>query len=351
MAKKGSTKSKSAAKFDASMRIVILRGPDQYLTSEYTKRLIDSLKEEYGEIDRYTFDGERVEPAMVLDELRSYGLIQQHKLVIVDAADKFLKVKDEEDEAPLPGQKTARELMERYAAQPVDSATLLLRAPTWRPGRLDKAVAKVGAVIKCDAPTLGKAVSWCMGRCAKRNNCEITQEAASMLVDRVGAELARLDAELGKLAAYVGPEGTIGPDAVREMVGLSREEKAWEIQSAVLSGSSQAAMTMLRELLEVSRQPEQLISWSMTDLLRKLHAASQLIRQGLPGGAIAKQLRLWGPAGDAVLGVARRHEPGDFAQLLRTAIQVDLNNKSGLGKPPRNLEALAVQIADRVGCV
>jgi len=332
------------------MRVVILRGPDQYLRRAYTGRLIEALHGAYGEIEQFTFEGETTEPAVVLDELRSYGLLQQHKLVILDNADKFLAAAKDENQTAGPGRKTARELMEKYAANPVDSATLLLRADSWHPGKLDKAVEKVGAILKCEAPGEAKAVSWCLGRCEKEHGCGIDRQAAERLVELIGPELARLDTELAKLAAFVGDRATIGPEDVREMVGMSREEQAWAIQAALLSGSGNVAVSKVRELLEVSRQPEQLIIWAMTDLLRKLHAACRLLRQGESGGAIAGQLRLWGEGRNAVLNAARRIEPQRMAQLLRQSIEADRRSKSGLGKAPRTLEALAVQIADTLRC-
>jgi DNA polymerase-3 subunit delta len=336
------------------MRIVILRGPDQYLRLAYTRRLIEALRAEHGEVGQFSFDGETAEPVAVLDELRSYGLLQEHKLVIVDNADKFLaSSKDEEESAGrsgTPGARTARELMERYAASPVDSATLLLRADTWRPGRIDKAVNKVGTILKCEAPRGAQAVNWCLGRCEKEHGKTIQRRAAEMLVELIGPELARLDTELAKLAAYVGDRGAIGPDDVKEMVGLSREEQAWAVQAAILSGSPQQAVGKVRELLAVSRQPEQLVIWAMTDLVRKLHAASSLLRDGQSAGAVAGQLKLWGESRALVPGAARKLRPEPLARLLRRAIETDRQVKSGVGGGPRTLEALALQIADTLRC-
>jgi len=332
------------------MRIVILRGPDQYLRTAFTRRLIEMLREAHGEVEQFNFDGETAEPAAVLDELRSYGLLQQHKLVILDNADKFLAVTRDENQALGPGRKTARELMEKYAASPVDSATLLLRADGWRPGRLDKAVEKVGAILKCEAPTEAKIVHWCLSRCPKEHGRAIQPRAAEMLVELIGPELARLDTELAKLAAFIGDRDTIEPDDVREIVGLSREEQAWAVQAALLSRSPQKAVAKVRELLKVSRQPEQLVIWAMTDLVRKLHTASQLLRQGETGGAIAQQLKLWGESRTLILNAARQLEPRPLAQLLRHSIETDRRAKSGLGKGPRTLEALALQIADTFRC-
>jgi len=346
-----------AVKLDASMRVVILRGPDRFLTRAYTDRLLQSLRAEHGEIEEFRFDGNTVSAAAVLDELRSYGLLQSYKLVIVDEAEKFLAAKEPAAGAGAGAggrHRTARELMEKYAAEPMDCATLLLRAETWRPGRLDKAVAKVGTVIKCDAPNASAATTWCTGRCRKEHRCDIEPAAAAMLVELTGPDLARLDAELGKLAAAAsgggeGVDGMITTDHVGEMVGRSRSEQAWSIQSALLSGSPRLTVTKLRELLTVSGQPEQLIMWSITDLIRKLHAAAQRIAEGVPSATIARELRLFGEGREPVLRAARRLDVDRFAQLLRRSIEADRGTKSGLGKGARTLEALAIEIADTLG--
>ena len=118
-----------------------------------------------------------------------------------------------------------------------------------------------------------------------------------------------------------------------------------------LSYKSGQAAAKLRELLEVSRQPEQLITWSISDLLRKLHTASQLLRRGASSGQVVREIRLWGTESDAVMNAARRLEPQRIAQLLREFLNADRRTKTGIGKAARTLEAMAVQIADTLGCV
>jgi DNA polymerase III delta subunit len=355
-----SSNAEPAVRLDASMRIVILKGPEQYLRESRTRRLVEVLEAEHGSIDQFVFDGAAVEPAVVLDELRSYGLLQAHKLVIVDDADRLVAKEDDEKttaaaaaprgrgRSKTPKAKTKREMLEAYAAKPTECATLLLRASTWRKGKLDDLVKKVGAVIDCKEMGDADAVRWCVERCADAHDAAIAPDAAGLLVGLIGPGLARLDVELGKLAAFVGPGGRIGADEIRALVGLSREEQAWEIQSALLSGRTGEAVLKLRELLTVSRQPEQLVMWAMTDLLRKLHAAAQLLRQGAAPAAIGRQLRLWGPATRMVIDAGRRLGPEPLAQLLRVAIETDQGTKSGLGSAPRSLESLAVRIADTI---
>jgi DNA polymerase-3 subunit delta len=343
-------KTAKSPELDAFHRIVILRGPDSYLRAAHSKRLVEVLEEKHGEIEQFVYDGATAEPAEILDELRSYGLLQAHKLVIVDQADRLLAPPPDDGPA-ITGKgrrRTTRELFERYAAEPSDSATLLLRADTWRPGRLDKAVDKCGAILKCEPPNARTAAGWCVRRCEKEHDCTIGAEAASVLVSRIGPHLARLDTELAKLAAFVGSAGTIGIAEIRTLGGLSREEEAWVIQSALLRGPT-TAVEKLRELMTVSRQPEQLLVWAMTDLVRKLHGASQLHHRGMPAAAIGAELKLWGEAKRSIVDAAGRHEPRVFSRLLHRSVETDRWMKSGAPQPARTLETLAVEIADTLG--
>jgi DNA polymerase-3 subunit delta len=263
---------------DASMRIVVLHGQEMFLLSEGAKHLYKLLEAEHGPdaIQRFAFDGETVELADVLDELRTFGLFQNHKLVIVDKADRFLGggAKAEADEAG--GSKgdgaVRRRALEAYAENPCAGATLLLRAEKWHRGKLDKLVAKVGALIKCDPLKDRDAVAWVVAACPGRHGLTIARAAASLLVERLGPGLARLDTELAKLAAFVGPGRTIGRDDVVELVGRSRQEQAWELQTAIMTGRPDEACLKMRQLLEISRLDTVLVMWAISDLLRRLRA-------------------------------------------------------------------------------
>jgi len=344
----------------ADHRIVLLHGPEAFLREEGTRSLIGALEQKFGEIEIFRFDGQTISAADVLDELRSYGLIQRHKLVILDFADQFLAAKDEdEEETEAPKEKargakpskvrTNRELLGEYADRPVPDATLLLRAETWRPGNLDKKIAAIGWIAKCEAIDASAAAAWCVARAQHDHQAKLARDAASLLVERLGSDLVRLDTELAKLATFVGAGAAIDVAAVRELVGPSREEEAWAIQSAILAGSPSRALRTLHEIVALARtqsSQEVLVAWSISDLLRKLHAAARLLRQRVPPASIRSQLRLFGPGSDRLIDVASRRPPSHYAELLHEALESDRRTKSGLGRAERNLEVLTVRVAD-----
>ena len=335
MAKK---KASSGFKYDPAARIVLLHGPDAYQLNGWTKKIIEALQEsEGGEVERFDFDGQEVDLATVLDELRSYGLIQRHKVVVLDHAADFLT-----------GQEKRREAMERYAAKPVDNATLILRSETWRKGNLDKAIAKVGMIHQVEAPTPAEAATWCRRRADRDFGVSFDPQAADALVRMVGPDLGRLSTEVDKLAAAAGEGGTITRSTIAELIGISREEKVWALQSEILSGRGDAAGAMFHELMDIGRQPMELMTWSVTDMLRKLHAVSRLKRQGVPANAINQRLKIWGPSIRTFHGAAGRLEPDELSALFDRAIRMDQHNKSGRGDPRRSLEVLTLQIADKM---
>lgn len=315
---------------DATCRVVLLHGKEAFLRDEYTRRLRDALATAHGEIDTTRYDGTTARPADVLDECRSFGLIANHKLVILDAAEAMI-------------QGDARPLFERYAQSPGEGATLVLRADTWRPGKLDKLIEAAGVIVACEPPSTAAAVSWVKRRAPKQHGREIAPDAAERLVDLVGPHLTRLDMELGKLAA--AGEGEITAQRVREMVGASRDENLWDIQATLLNAGPEEALRHLRSVLDVSRQPTALVSYAMLDLARKLHGTCRVMKDGGNPGAASRVLKLWGAAGDAVMAAARETQPADALDLLRAAVQADVRSKTGLGEAERSLEMLALKFA------
>lgn len=326
---------------DPAMRFLILHGKDSFQIVERLHRFEKALKERFGDVNRFDFDGSTAQLVDVLDELRTFGLLATHKLVVVDKADQFI------------GQEERRRAMERYAEEPVEHATLVFRAESWRPGNLDKLVAKVGAVLKCDTPSAEHAMAWCEARGRKQHEILVDAAAAEALVDRVGSDLARLDTELAKYAAYLATEPADARRVTRELVtlltGQSREEAAWEVQEAVLGGKPAVAIRKVRELVEISQAPEQLILWSLVDLARKLHDASRMLADGASEGAVAKQVKLWGPSMAPTLRAARALGPIRATRLFAQSIDLDRRSKSGLaGELPRTLEAFVASFAGEV---
>lgn len=338
------TSQKSAAQeinLDESVRICVLHGPEMMLKRQYFRQLRDIMEKVHGQVQVSQFSAGESDLAEVFDELRSYGLMQQYKLVVVDEADEFVSL--------------YRAALERYAQNPVDHGTLVLRSTKWNKGNLDKAIAKVGCLIKCDAPTPAVAATWLVKQ-AKGHKCKLDKATAQILVDRLGRDLMRLDAELAKLALLVEPGAKIDEQLIDQVVGRSSDQAAWQVQEAVLQALSSGttlgrtaggkAIEKVHELVDLSNQPDILVLYFMADLIRKLNIALQMRKAGSNDAVIGRQMKLWGPRQTLFMSLLRRLSPQRAGMLLDQIVKADAGSKSGLGNAMRNLECFCTILSD-----
>ena len=328
---------------DANTRICVLYGAEAMLKRQHLDRLRDALQAEHGQIETIIFDGVTVELADVLDELRSYGLMQQYKVVIVDDADQFVG--------------RYRQALERYAVSPVDNATLVLRSGKWNKGKLDKAIEKVGCLIKCEALSQPEAAQWLMLRAKANHSRELDQATAMTLVRRLGSDLTRLDAEVAKLALLTADGEPIDAGLIDDVVGRGSDEDAWEVQEAFLEAVCRGGagspggrvIEKLHELIELSGQPDVLVAYFVADLVRKLYLALMMRRQGMPEGQIGRALKIWPAERQALfMSLLRRLNEEAAGKLFDRIVELDGRSKSGRGDPTRNLERFCAALADEI---
>ncbi|MEL7472363.1 MAG: DNA polymerase III subunit delta [Planctomycetota bacterium] len=322
----------------AGARVVVLVGKEAFLRSQNLEVIRTALGSAHGEVDTLRFDGGEAEVADVLDECRSFGLMAAHKLVVVDQADQWVK-------------EHARALVERYAQAPSEGATLVLRCEKWNSGKnLDESISSAGGFVDCSALDEATALRWATLRASKRHGVTLDPAAGRLLVDRLGADLGRIDTELAKLALGCGEGGAIESDAVRELVGATREEEVWGIQATVLRGDPEGALAELREILGVSRQPPTLVMWALLDLGRKLHGAARALESGVPAQSIGRELKIWPfEKAQAIVRAAQRMGPERAWALFQAVLSADASVKTGLGRDERWLERLAVRFASAAG--
>jgi DNA polymerase-3 subunit delta len=324
------------------------------LQREHLDALRAALEAAHGEVETTLYDGRTAALADVLDELRSFSLMGRHKLVIVDEAEAFVTAH--------------RGSLERYAQSPVDHATLVLRSPRWHPGNLDKQIAQVGGVVKCDPLPPAGAVTWLQRRATQAHNAQLPTPAATELVRRLGTDLSRLDSELAKLAALAGPGKPITTDVIDQLVARSSDEQAWAIQEAVLSllhaqprqrglfkapeasatPTARAVIDKIHELVDLSGQPDVLVAYFVIDLFRKLHLATMMKQQGASDSQIAERFRLFGPRRTAFLAAVSRLDERRAAEFFDSVVQFDLRAKTGRGDFVRGLECFCASLPERL---
>jgi DNA polymerase-3 subunit delta len=138
-------------------------------------------------------------------------------------------------------------------APAADGSLILVCESLPKNTRLYRIIAEQGSVMACEAPTGRAMVSWMVRRARDRYGKRLNDAAAQRLRDHLGDAPGWVDAELAKLAAYVGERGEIALADIAEMTGHHREEKVFAVTDAMSSGDPATALTLWEQVLATDR--------------------------------------------------------------------------------------------------
>ncbi|MBN1910775.1 MAG: DNA polymerase III subunit delta [Pirellulales bacterium] len=320
--------------------VCVAAGDDPFLKRQVLETIRQEvLAEEDAEFSLTVFEGPKATAAEVFEELTTVAMFGgDRRLVVVDEADEFVSAN--------------RPALEDYVAGPSRSGVLLLQVKSWPANtRLAKAVAAEGLTVQCTAPTAGRLATWLRKWAKQAHRVALEPAAAEMLVELVGPELGLLDQELAKLAVSTGPDATISPETVQQMVGSWRAKTAWDMLDAAMAGDVRQAMSQLDRLLLAGESPIAVLG-QIAASLRRFAAATRLILQTEASGrrpALKPALEEAGVK-QFVLEKAQhqlrqlgRHRG---AVLYRWLLETDLALKGDSALPPRLvLENLLIRLA------
>jgi DNA polymerase-3 subunit delta len=208
-------------------------GEDDFLKDARTRELVEAA------VDPATRDfnlelrrGSELD-AETLDSLLSTPpMLAERRVVVVRDVDKL--------------KKDARALLTRYLARPAGDTVLVLVAASG--AKADAPLADRSTAVEFAPLTGDRLPKWVSYHAETVLGRPITPEAASLLVEAVGADLAQLAVELEKLASFT-PD-TIDEHAVSAVVGVRRGESVGDLLDAVAAKDASAALALISGVLQ-----------------------------------------------------------------------------------------------------
>jgi DNA polymerase-3 subunit delta len=307
---------------DAAIKpIYVLHGDDGFLRDAHRREIVERL---IGPADPQlavaVFEPD-APLADVLDELRTAPFLAPRRVVVVRDADAFVTAH--------------RAALERYLAAPAASAALMLLVTTWNPKwRLARIVEDIGRRVDCSVPQRGSLAAW-IAKAARKRGKKLAPDAAELLEQWIGRDLAALDGEIEKLSIYAGERETVTVEDVSALVTSTAGPAAFALTNALTAGDAKAALDALGGMLTARGEEFRTLGLIAWHLRRALSAKEQMATGGSPDVRMPPRQR------SAFLAMVRRRPmrrmERDFARLL----EADLGMKSGL-EPQAALQSLVV---------
>jgi DNA polymerase III subunit delta len=312
--------------------IYALVGADSLLQQE---ALIEILHQLPPGVQRSDFDGETAELATVLDDLRSFAMFGPGKAVVVSRAGEFVS--------------RFRSQMEDYAAAPADSATLILRFDSLPSNqRIYKAIQKSGEIRPCFPPK--DVATWATQRAASHHKVKLARDAAVMLVDLLGNDLARIDNELAKLAltnlVTGGSSSTITADQIADGVAFQRDREMWDLTNALAAGNPAEALTRWRQLVRGDSSAEfRAVTWLCLWLENVRKALVMVARADNPF-TIGQALKIWPRENQArFVDTVKAMGQTGLTRAVNLLAEIDYQTKTGIGDAAGNIERFVLEMA------
>lgn len=237
----------------------------------------------------------------------------------------------------------AEEALLRYLKEPVPSTCLVFLAGESVDSRkkTTKAVGALGGAVECQALKPDDATMWAQSRASSAGK-RLGAQAASLLVEKLGADLRLIDMELKKLALYVGEQKEIDRQAVDLLVGGVAETEIFRLTEAVMLKQRARAMQLLDQVLRQVDHPLQVLA-ALTNRFRQILQVKALQGRHLPPREAAALIKMHPYVYEKMGASVRQYEREEILTALCRLLEADLAMKSGADAQV-TLEALVVEL-------
>ena len=316
-----------ATKSASTASVVAIVGNDSFLRGDALMCVLEPLQAELGELGPMRFEGERASAADVLDEVRTPSLLGGIRVAIVEEADEFISAN--------------RELMERYCAAPVpDSLLILLCNSLPRNTRLYKIIEANGRIVVCETPKGAAFGTWIAQRTSAVYGKKIGASAVQNLRRLLGDSPGWIDAELGKLASFVGNRAEITSADVNELTDQRREEKVFGIMDAMASGDVASALCLWDQVLATDRAaPGRALAGLALKVRQMIEAYDEFESTGQVFGASKRMFMDATQLRHRLQSTSRR----ELLEQQRDLLEADVAVKTGLSSLPLSIEKFIVK--------
>jgi DNA polymerase III subunit delta len=249
--------------------VYFFHGEDDYLKDARTREMVDAA------VDPATRDfnleirrGNELDAETLDALLGTPPMLAERRVVVIRDVDKL--------------KKDARALLLRYLDHPARDTVLVLVAPAG--AKADKPLSERAATVEFAPLTGDRLPKWVAYHATTALDRAITPDAAALLVEAVGADLAQLAVELEKLASFT-PDA-IDERAVAAVVGVRRSESLGALLDAIAAKDATAALGLLPGVLQQPKTSAVSIVMFLTTQMLAMAYGAAARANGIPSRAL-----------------------------------------------------------------
>jgi len=206
--------------------VYFLHGEESYyidkITTMIEENVLSPAEQGFNQTMLY---GRDINMGNIITQARRFPMMAERQVVIIKEFQQLPDLAKEE----------SSKILEAYVAQAQPSTILVLahkHKTLNKNTKLYKAIEKNAVVVETKKMYENQLPAWIQNY-LKDHKYTIEPKAVQLLVEAVGADLARLSGELDKLCINVLPETPISEALIEKYVGISKDYNVFELQNAI----------------------------------------------------------------------------------------------------------------------
>jgi DNA polymerase-3 subunit delta len=205
--------------------------------------------------------------------------------------------------------------------------------------------AKTGFMAEFRPPFANQLPGWAM-RLAREKEIALSEDAAQLLADLIGADLLALAMEIEKAAAFVFPAKDISVHDIATCVGDVHQYDAFDLAQALGQRDSQQALSLLHRVLTNDNEALRILH-ALVAHFRRLWRVKDLLTSGAPEMQIEREAGVRGQRLRLLLSQSKLYSVSDLRRFIHSAATLDLTLKSLRSSPANLFYTLVLEMCAR----
>lgn len=226
--------------------VYLLMGEEDYYIDRITEVLEATVvPEEEKDFNATTFYGADTDIRQVISRAQQFPLMSDRQLVLLKEAQAMQKAKSELDK------------LVPYFNHHNETTILVLtykNEPLGATSQIVKSVQSIGGVVFKSERLKDYQLQIPLAEYCRERRVRIDDKSLNLLCEYIGGPLSKLFGEVDKLVVATGENGTITPELIEEIIGISKEYNAFELVKALSLRDYPKSMRIVEHF---SRNPKQ----------------------------------------------------------------------------------------------
>lgn len=309
-------------------QIYLLYGEEAYLRNRYKNKLKDALGTQGDSMNTHYFEGKGISIPQLIDLAETLPFLAKRRVILLENSGFFKHGGDE---------------LAEYLQSPCETAFFLFaETEIDKRSRLYKAVNKFGCCVEFapqDESTLKK---WILSL-VKKEGKQITEQALSHFIAKVGTDMENIRMELEKLFCYCLNQEAINIEDM-DAVCVSRiSSHIFDMVNAIADKRQKIALDLYYDLLAL-KEPPMRILFLIARQCNVLLQVKQLKKKGFGNKEIGEKVGLPGFIAGKYVAQAARFKETELKSAVTKCVETEEAVKTGRLQDVMGVEMLILSV-------